>query len=123
MKKKVVKSISLILGIVLILALSLGIYFPVSSNSKEKELKEYLIGKGYCDADILDVDIENNVLYHFSDYPRWWAVVEFSDEPGVTYQYCFGKDGEISQGTVNGGEALYGLADKDELYNMLKHLE
>ncbi len=112
-----------IVSSVIIITLILGVYFPICSSIKEKELIDYFRDKDYSDSAILNIHIENNVFYYISDYPRWWATVTFADEPGVEYQYYFNKNGKITQGTVTGGEAFYGISDKDDLINQLKHLE
>lgn len=117
------KFIIAVVASLLIITLVFGLYLPNSVNSKKKDLTAYLSSQGYFDSEILNIHIENNVFYRISDYPRWWATVEFADEPGVEYQYYFSKDGKISQGTVTGGEAFYGILDKDALNEQLKHLE
>jgi len=50
-------------------------------------------------------------------------LVEFADEPGIIYYYAFNNKTGVSQGSFSGDDLVYGILEKEELLERLKHLE
>lgn len=112
-----------IISVFLIITITCAIYLQYGHTTKKNNLYAYLENKGYSEDEIYEVKINHSFFHRFTDYPEWWATVEFEDEQGIVYEYYFNTRRGIAQGSFSGDGIVYGIMDFDELIETLKHLE
>ena len=118
MKKKIIAGI---LSAVILIAVCCGIYSVSGSSARTKNLLAYLESKGYSASEIRDISVKHSFAGLFLGYAEWTGYVEFENEAGIQYHYGFTNG--ISQGGFSGDLEVYGKLEKEELLEILKHLE
>ena len=118
MKKRII--LGLLTGL-LVVIIGCAIFYVASGSSiRKSHTLDYLTNtRGYSESEISSVQVKHSFVSRILGYNSWAILVEFEDEPSVTYEYSF--DTKLITVTQTGFTG--GSGDKDELIGSLKHLE
>jgi hypothetical protein len=119
MKKKVILGILVFAVVITIVGI---VYAATGSSARLNYVKDYLESKGYSQPQIQSIEVKHSFLSAILGYQQWVVQVEFADELGIIYHYYNSNTG-VSQGSFSGDDSVYGNLEKEELLEMLKHLE
>lgn len=106
------KGFLIVIGILVVIALTCWIYVLVGTKNAENLMGEYLKDKGYSTEQIQTIDVNHSFLNVMLSYNEWNIHVRYVDEPDAIYIYTV-KNGQIKDAGVSGSVDKEDLKHKD----------